>query len=285
MARTAVLGFPRIGAKRELKTALEDHWAGRSDESGLEAAAVAIRAENLKAGADAGIGVLPAGDFALYDHVLDTAELVGIVAERHGGPQSVGLDAHFSRVPRRRRHHPARADEVVRHQLPLPRARADRRAGLPATSGQVAGASREASELGVAARPVVLGPLSLLLLSKGAARAAGPAPGAHRGLRGAARTARPGGSERDPARRALPGARPQRRGARCVLRARLRAAVRRGPIGVCLATYFGELDEPTLLRRRGAAARRAACRPRACARASSTRCWPACLTAPDCPRA
>ena len=40
--------------------------------------------------------MLPVGDFALYDHVRDTAELVGVVAERHGGPEATGLDAHFA---------------------------------------------------------------------------------------------------------------------------------------------------------------------------------------------
>src|SRR4051812_15717578 len=85
MTRTAVLGFPRIGADRELKRALEDHWAGRSSDAELEALARSLRAAHLRTGAEAGIDMLPVGDFALYDHVLDAAELVGITAERHGG--------------------------------------------------------------------------------------------------------------------------------------------------------------------------------------------------------
>ena len=90
MARTAVLGFPRIGAERELKTALEDFWAGGSDAEALETTASAVRADNLVAGARAGIDVLPVGDFALYDHVLDAAELFGIRAERHRGLEPTG---------------------------------------------------------------------------------------------------------------------------------------------------------------------------------------------------
>ena len=50
MARTAVLGFPRIGAKRELKTALEGYWAGRVDGTALEGTARDIREANLRAG-------------------------------------------------------------------------------------------------------------------------------------------------------------------------------------------------------------------------------------------
>src|SRR5680860_1630590 len=76
VARTAVLGFPRIGAKREMKAALEDYWAGRSSTAALEATAREIRAANLWAGTQAGIDVLPVGDFSLYDHVLDVAEMV-----------------------------------------------------------------------------------------------------------------------------------------------------------------------------------------------------------------
>ena len=91
MARTAVLGFPRIGAERELKTALEDFWAGGSDAETLETTASAVRADNLVAGARAGIDVLPVGDFALYDHVLDAAELFGIRAERHRGLEPTAL--------------------------------------------------------------------------------------------------------------------------------------------------------------------------------------------------
>ena len=81
MARTAVLGFPRIGADRELKLALEAHWSGRMTADELEAVARDLRAANLRRGPD----VVPVGDFALYDHVLDAAELVGIVAPRHRG--------------------------------------------------------------------------------------------------------------------------------------------------------------------------------------------------------
>ena len=90
-----MLGFPRIGAERELKTALEDFWAGGSDAEALETTASAVRADNLVAGARAGIDVLPVGDFALYDHVLDAAELFGIRAERHRGLEPTGLESHF----------------------------------------------------------------------------------------------------------------------------------------------------------------------------------------------
>jgi 5-methyltetrahydropteroyltriglutamate--homocysteine methyltransferase len=165
MTRTAVLGLPRIGADRELKRALEDHWAGRSSDADLEAVGRSLRAAHLRAGAEAGIDVLPVGDFALYDHVLDTAELVGIVAERHGGGD---LAAHFRAC---RGADGVRPLELTKwldtnyHYL-VPELRPGQELRLRADKWIAHLA--EARELGVTARPVVLGPLSLLLLAKGA---------------------------------------------------------------------------------------------------------------------
>ena len=136
MARTAVLGFPRIGPERELKAALEAHWAGRTSAAEVEAVARRLRAAHLDAGREAGIDVLPVGDFALYDHVLDAAAMAGLVAERHRG---AGL---LRRRARRGRRAPARADEVVRHQLPPPRPRARPGRAVGARRREVARAPR-----------------------------------------------------------------------------------------------------------------------------------------------
>jgi 5-methyltetrahydropteroyltriglutamate--homocysteine methyltransferase len=165
MTRTAVLGFPRIGADRELKRALEDHWAGRSSDADLEAVARSLRAAHLQAGTEAGIDVLPVGDFALYDHVLDAAEMVGINAERHGGGD---LAAHFRAC---RGADGVRPLELTKwfdtnyHYL-VPELQPAQELRLSA--GKWLAHLAEARELGVTARPVVLGPLSLLLLAKGA---------------------------------------------------------------------------------------------------------------------
>ncbi|MBK4217196.1 5-methyltetrahydropteroyltriglutamate--homocysteine S-methyltransferase [Paracoccus caeni] len=91
MAQSANLGFPRIGARRELKTALELHWKGQTDAGALEAEAKALRARHWHAQRDAGIEVIPSNDFSLYDHVLDTTCLLGAVPRRFGptaGPVS-----------------------------------------------------------------------------------------------------------------------------------------------------------------------------------------------------
>jgi 5-methyltetrahydropteroyltriglutamate--homocysteine methyltransferase len=79
MTIAANLGYPRIGPRRELKSALESFWAGRSSEDELRRAAAALRARSRAVQQGAGIGHLPSGDFALYDHVLETACAFGAV--------------------------------------------------------------------------------------------------------------------------------------------------------------------------------------------------------------
>ena len=245
MARTAVLGFPRIGAKRELKTALEDYWNGQSDAAALEATAREVREANLRAGADAGIDVLPVGDFALYDHVLDTAELAGIVAERHAGRRADGLDAHFVACRGAEGVTPLEMTkwfDTNYHYL-VPEL-APGQTFRPRPDKWLA-QLREAAELGVAGRPVVLGPVSLLLLSKGSSRSLDLLP-----------ALTPVYVELLTALAAA-GAREVQLDEPCLVLDRddgeldaFRLAYAElgeaAPIGICLATYFEELDKPTL---------------------------------------
>ena len=76
------LGFPRIGPRRELKRALESHWAGRITEAQLLADAKSIRRENWLCQKASGIDLIPSNDFSLYDHMLDMCALVGAVPDR-----------------------------------------------------------------------------------------------------------------------------------------------------------------------------------------------------------
>jgi 5-methyltetrahydropteroyltriglutamate--homocysteine methyltransferase len=82
------LGFPRIGARRELKKALEDFWAGRSDAASLEETARGLREAHWTLQKDLGIRHVPCNDFSLYDHVLDTAVMVDAVPDRYGDEPS-----------------------------------------------------------------------------------------------------------------------------------------------------------------------------------------------------
>jgi 5-methyltetrahydropteroyltriglutamate--homocysteine methyltransferase len=82
MALAHNLGFPRIGADRELKKALEAHWQGSLDEAGLRAVGRQLRAAHWQLQKDAGIELLPVGDFAWYDQMLTHSLMFGVIPER-----------------------------------------------------------------------------------------------------------------------------------------------------------------------------------------------------------
>src|SRR5712664_2174898 len=79
MALCHILGYPRIGARRELKSALERHWAGESSDDDLMATARGLRQSSWRTQREAGLDWLTAGDFSLYDHVLDAALDLGAI--------------------------------------------------------------------------------------------------------------------------------------------------------------------------------------------------------------
>ncbi len=74
------LGFPRIGARRELKFALESYWRGQSDRAALEAVGAQLRRQHWAW--QAGLDGVPVGDFSFYDQVLDMSFTLGNVPER-----------------------------------------------------------------------------------------------------------------------------------------------------------------------------------------------------------
>ena len=75
--RTHILGFPRIGAARELQSALESHWRGELSEAALEATGRQLRARHWALQRDAGLDYVTVGDFALYDQVANHIQLLG----------------------------------------------------------------------------------------------------------------------------------------------------------------------------------------------------------------
>lgn len=77
------LGFPRIGAKRELKFALESYWRGETSQAELIATGKSLRERHWQAQQQAGVTLLPVGDFAWYDQVLGTSLLVDAIPARH----------------------------------------------------------------------------------------------------------------------------------------------------------------------------------------------------------
>jgi 5-methyltetrahydropteroyltriglutamate--homocysteine methyltransferase len=89
----ANLGYPRIGLRRELKFALESYWSGKTDAAVLLETASALRAQNWLRQKELGVDILPSNDFSLYDHLLDTAFMVGAIPEAYKGGSD--LDTYF----------------------------------------------------------------------------------------------------------------------------------------------------------------------------------------------
>lgn len=252
MARTAVLGFPRIGPDRELKVALERHWAGGLGDGELADVARDLRAGRLLAGRSAGIDVLPVGDFALYDHVLDVAELVGIIAPRHGGPAAAGdLAAHFLACRGGEGVAPLEMTkwfDTNYHYL-VPELSPDQSFALnPSRLEKWLSHLAQARELGVGSpRPVVLGPLSLLLLCKGVSDPLELLPA----LRSVyaellVRLADAGASEVQLDEPCLVLDQPE--AVLDAFSATYEPLLQAAPLAVSLATYFGGLDDATLAR-------------------------------------
>ena len=163
--QTAVLGFPRIGRRRELKFALEDLWRGKGTEEQLLATAKELRERHWKQQLAAGIDVIPSNDFSFYDQVLDALDLVGATPTRFGsGP--VTLDRYFKMA---RNSNEQTAMEMTKwfdtnyHYL-VPEWTAD--LAFQANPTKAVAEFREAFNIGIITRPVLLGPISLLLLGK-----------------------------------------------------------------------------------------------------------------------
>lgn len=95
--QSANLGFLRIGRHRELKAALEAYWSGKSDDTALFSFAAKLRAENWQLQQEKGIDIIPSNDFSLYDHMLDTAAMVGAILAFYGWePGPIDLDTYFA---------------------------------------------------------------------------------------------------------------------------------------------------------------------------------------------
>ena len=180
----ATLGFPRIGPRRELKTALESHWAGKTDQAALLATAADLRSKAWARQRDLGAGIIPSNDFSLYDHVLDTTAMVGAIPPIYGWTGGeVGLETYFAmaRGAQGEAIHEGCADghahdgegvpaaEMTKwfdtnyHYL-VPEFTADQTFRLAST--KAVREYCEAKAQGIETRPVLLGPVSYLLLGK-----------------------------------------------------------------------------------------------------------------------
>ncbi len=172
MALSNVSGFPRIGRNRELKFATEGYWRGETTAEELASTARQIRLENWRLMQDAGIDLVPSNDFSYYDQVLDTIALVGAVPERYRwGGGEVDLDTYFAMARGRQSGGvDVTAMEMTKwfdtnyHYL-VPELGPETSFSL--SSSKPFDEHAEAmEELGIDSVPVLIGPVSFLLLSK-----------------------------------------------------------------------------------------------------------------------
>ncbi|WP_145476798.1 5-methyltetrahydropteroyltriglutamate--homocysteine S-methyltransferase [Yersinia similis] len=165
------LGFPRVGLKRELKKAQESYWAGNSTQEELLNVGRELRARHWQQQQQAGVDLVPVGDFAWYDHVLTTSLLLGNVSERHQNADgSIDIDTLFrigrGRAPTGK---PAAAAEMTKwfntnYHYMVPEFQQGQQFKLGWT--QLLDEVDEALALGHKIKPVLLGPITYLWLGK-----------------------------------------------------------------------------------------------------------------------
>src|SRR5882672_7618495 len=167
MAVAHVLGFPRIGVKRELKLALEAYWRGEIPETGLLAVGRDLRERHWLCQRGAGLDFVTVGDFAWYDSVLQTLAYLGCAPRRFGfDPRSLTLPQYFT-LARGDADHPAMEmtkwfDTNYHYLVPEWSAESQFEGGVKWLFDEV----MQARELGHAVKVSVVGPLTLLYLGK-----------------------------------------------------------------------------------------------------------------------
>jgi 5-methyltetrahydropteroyltriglutamate--homocysteine methyltransferase len=181
MATASNLGFPRIGPARELKKALEEHWSGNRSEADLLETGRALRTANRQFQKEAGLRQIPSNEFSFYDHVLDTVAMVGAVPPRYGWTgDSVDMRTYFAM---------ARGIQDKAAGLDVPAMEMTKWFDTnyhyivpefePGQSFRLASTKpvdeyTEAKAEGLDTRPVLLGPVSFLLLGKASDRSFDP---------------------------------------------------------------------------------------------------------------
>ncbi len=174
MVQATNLGYPRIGKSRELKKALEQYWSGNLSETMLLEQAASLRKQHWLLQQDLGLQHIPSNDFSLYDQVLDMIALVGAVPERYNwGGEKVDLRTYFA-MARGTQHDQVQAEAIPAMEMTkwfdtnyhyiVPEFSQQHQFHLAST--KPLDEFVEARELGVHTRPVLLGPLSFLLLGK-----------------------------------------------------------------------------------------------------------------------
>ncbi|KOS13033.1 cobalamin-independent methionine synthase [Malassezia pachydermatis] len=170
MATSSVLGFPRIGPQREVKKALEAYWSDKISAEELLKVAKEQRLNTYETIKSQGVDFIPTGTFSLYDHVLDASNTFGIIPEAYAKSGLSGLDTYFAMA---RGHQKGGVDlpatEMKKwfdsnyHYL-VPEF--SEKSTFKLNNTKPIDDFVEAKEAGYNARPVVVGPITLLWLGK-----------------------------------------------------------------------------------------------------------------------
>jgi 5-methyltetrahydropteroyltriglutamate--homocysteine methyltransferase len=176
MATASNLGFPRIGAHRELKRAVEGYWKGDFTKDELRESAQALRKSHWSTQQDLGLDVVPSNDFSYYDQVLDACAMVGAVPERFPWDgDTVDLDTYFAMARGLQEKDlegegsGVQAMEMTKwfdtnYHYIVPEFSRETEFSLSST--KVIDEYKEAEAQGIETRPVLIGPVSFLLLGK-----------------------------------------------------------------------------------------------------------------------
>lgn len=167
MSHIHILGFPRVGARRELKFLVEKFWKNDISEAELQQGAHELRQKHWLLQKGAGLDLLPVGDFSLYDQVLDAQILVGGIPRRFGFDAAKLSTAQYFELARGNKQLHALEmtkwfDTNYHYLVPEWQADTDFAANPAPLLAQIA----EAQALGIKAKPVLIGPLTLLWLGK-----------------------------------------------------------------------------------------------------------------------
>ena len=172
--QTHNLGYPRIGSRRELKKASEQYWSGKISAGQLMAAGKTIRLQNWQLQKEAGIDLIPCNDFSFYDQVLDTSLMAGAIPQRYHTLQErkqlPDIDLLFAMARGYQKDgYDVTAMEMTKwfdtnYHYIVPEFTVGQKFTL--YSNKVVNEYREAKEAGINAKPVLLGPVSYLLLGK-----------------------------------------------------------------------------------------------------------------------
>ncbi|WP_435380193.1 hypothetical protein [Echinicola jeungdonensis] len=168
------LGYPRIGSKRQLKKASEAYWAGKSTLRELQETGANIREENWKIQQEAGIDLIPSNDFSFYDQVLDMSFTVGAIPERYHeivtDQKKPELDLYFAMA----RGYQKNGLDIIAMEMTkwfdtnyhyiVPEFKKNQPFKLFST--KILDEFKEAKRQGIITKPVILGPVSYLLLGK-----------------------------------------------------------------------------------------------------------------------